>query len=174
MIRSTSASALTSAAPNPHPNPNPGDKLYVGLGTDECCASYKRPPLMSFAERSAALLALPWVSAVLPIDSFTADFFTADSFGRFLAEHRVDVVCHGEEYDPSLNPEFARRVATGKTPDYYRAVREGETRARTVPLPRTAGISTSEIIARLAQRIEEDKESVMRRNDGGSTDTKNV
>ena len=65
-------------------------------------------------------------------------------------------------------------LATGKTPDYYRAVREGETRARTVPLPRTAGISTSEIIARLAQRIEEDKESVMRRNDGGSTDTKNV
>lgn len=146
-----------------------GDKLYVGLGTDACCATYKRPPLMSFAERSATLLALPWVTAVLPIESFTEEVSPS-----FLEEHRVDVVCHGAEYDPSLNPEFVRRVASGKTPDYYRVAREGQSRARAVPLPRTAGVSTSEIIARLAHRIEQDKEAVMQRNDGGSTDTKNV
>ena len=159
-----------------------GDRLIVGLGTDECCSLWKRPPIMSFAERRATLLALPWVSGVIPIDRFDCEFSAA-----FLEEHHVDVLCYGEEYDPVLNPEFAKRVASGMAPDFYRVARTGgvtgrreqaaerrESRARAVVLPRTAGVSTSEIIQRLAARIEQDKGALMKRNDGGSADKKNV
>jgi cytidyltransferase-like protein len=159
-----------------------GDRLMVGLGTDECCSIWKRPPIMSFAERRATLLALPWVSGVIPIDRFDCEFSAA-----FLEEHHVDVLCYGEEYDPVLNPEFAKRVASGMAPDFYRVARTGgvtgrreqaaerrESRARAVVLPRTAGVSTSEIIQRLAARIEQDKDALMKRNDGGSADKKNV
>jgi hypothetical protein len=72
-------------------------------------------------------------------------------------------------------------------PDFYRVARTGgvtgrreqaaerrESRARAVVLPRTAGVSTSEIIQRLAARIEQDKGALMKRNDGGSADKKNV
>ena len=42
-----------------------GDKLVVGLGSDEVCAGYKRPPIMTEAERRRALLCLPWVSTIV-------------------------------------------------------------------------------------------------------------
>jgi cytidyltransferase-like protein len=144
-----------------------GDRLLVGLGTDECCAAYKRPPLMSFDERRNTLLALPWVHGVIPIDEF------GEYPAEFFRKHHIDVLAHGEEYDPQLNPEYARRLAKKACPDYFRVARE-EGVVKVALLPRTPGVSTSGIIQRLADRIENDKDSVLKRNDGGGADTKNM
>ena len=37
----------------------------VFSGTDEVCAGYKRPPIMTEAERRRALLCLPWVTTIV-------------------------------------------------------------------------------------------------------------
>jgi len=141
-----------------------GDKLYVGLGSDKMCASYKRKPMMSQDERKAALLALPWPSEVFIVDDFSASV-TVDA----LKARKVDVVAHGEEYDPVLNENFAMRVACGEAPDYYKEARECD-QIRVVPLSRTQGISTSNLI----NRVLTTDEDPTARADGGPANKKAV
>jgi len=137
-----------------------GDKLVVGLGSDEVCAGYKRPPIMTEAERRRALLCLPWVSTIV----YPKDFGEIDT--DFLRANFIDVVVHGEEYDLDKNPEFKRRVDAGLVPDYFRPVRESGGEFKEISLPRTDGISTSDILGRIASRVREG--DVDQRKDGGA------
>jgi cytidyltransferase-like protein len=140
-----------------------GDKLIVAMGSDKLCSTYKRKPLMSQEERKTALLALPWPTTVLIVDDFNASVTPEN-----LSSLKVDIVAHGEEYDPELNIDFARKIARGEAPDYYKPARDSGL-FKIVPLTRTAGISTSNLI----RRVLKSEEDLTKRADGGPANTKN-
>eukprot|EP00741_Cyanophora_paradoxa_P013417 tig00020685_g12956.t1 len=103
-----------------------GNRLLVGVCSDEDATPYKRKPIMTHEERCAEVAACKHVSAVIP---------NAPCSGiprEFLVKHNIHVVCHSAEYD---RPDDA----------YYAVPRQmGITRV----LPRTEGISTSDLIHR--------------------------
>jgi len=111
-----------------------GNRLYVGVVGDEDAQNYKRPPIMTSAERCAEVEACKAVTKVIP---------DAPCFGltrEFLDEHQIHVVAYGEEY--------MERYPDPKDDPYYRVPREmGIAR----PLPRTKGLSTSDLIRRIQQ-----------------------
>eukprot|EP00429_Kryptoperidinium_foliaceum_P007596 CAMPEP_0176006232 /NCGR_PEP_ID=MMETSP0120_2-20121206/2614_1 /TAXON_ID=160619 /ORGANISM="Kryptoperidinium foliaceum, Strain CCMP 1326" /LENGTH=546 /DNA_ID=CAMNT_0017338961 /DNA_START=182 /DNA_END=1822 /DNA_ORIENTATION=- len=120
-----------------------GNRLFVGVIGDEDANNYKRPPIMSAAERCAEVEACKAVTKVIP---------NAPCFGitkEFLDEHQIHVVAYGEEY--------LERYPDPKDDPYYRVPREmGIAR----PLPRTQGLSTSDLIRRIqAARPADDKKS---------------
>lgn len=104
-----------------------GDRLVVGVLSDETAASYKRRPIMTLAERVAVIEACRWVDEVVPDAPFTVT-------AGFLEEHAITTVVHGDD----LSPEGAASV-------YGPAVAAG----RFVAVPRTDGISTTEVIRRV-------------------------
>lgn len=109
-----------------------GNRLYVGVVGDEDANNYKRPPIMSHAERCAEVQGCKAVTKVIP---------NAPCFGlteEFLEKHQIHVVTFGEEYK--------ERFPDPKDDPYYRVPREmGIAR----PLPRTKGLSTSDLIKRI-------------------------
>ena len=90
------------------------------------------PPIMSAAERCAEVEACKAGTKVIP---------NAPCFGltkEFLDEHQIHVVAYGEE--------DLERFPNPKDDPYYRVPREmGIAR----PLPRTQGLSTSDLIRRI-------------------------
>jgi cytidyltransferase-like protein len=120
-----------------------GNRLYVGVVGDEDAMKYKRPPIMTAAERCAEVEACKAVTKVIP---------DAPCFGltrEFLDEHQIHVVAYGQEY--------LERYPDPKDDPYYRVPREmGIAR----PLPRTEGLSTSDLIRRIQRaRPADDKNS---------------
>ena len=120
-----------------------GNRLFVGVVGDKDANAYKRPPIMTHAERCAEVEACKAVTKVIP---------NAPCFGltqEFLDEHQIHVVAYGEEY--------LERYPDPKDDPYYRVPRElGIAR----PLPRTQGLSTSDLIRRIqAARPADDKKS---------------
>lgn len=120
-----------------------GNRLYVGVVGDKDANAYKRPPIMSSAERCAEVEACKAVTKVIP---------DAPCFGltkEFLDRHQIHVVAYGEEY--------LERYPDPKDDPYYRVPREmGIAR----PLPRTQGLSTSDLIRRIQKaRLADDKKS---------------
>lgn len=119
-----------------------GNRLYVGVVGDEDANNYKRPPIMTHAERCAEVQGCKAVTKVIP---------NAPCFGlteEFLEKHQIHVVAFGEEYQ--------ERFPDPKDDPYYRVPREmGIAR----PLPRTKGLSTSDLIRRIqnAQPSDEKK-----------------
>mmetsp|Transcript_9105 Transcript_9105/g.19696 ORF Transcript_9105/g.19696 Transcript_9105/m.19696 type:complete len:577 (-) Transcript_9105:551-2281(-) len=109
-----------------------GNRLYVGVVGDKDANAYKRPPIMSSTERCAEVEACKAVTKVIP---------DAPCFGltkEFLDLHQIHVVTYGEEY--------LERYPDPKDDPYYRVPREmGIAR----PLPRTEGLSTSDLIRRI-------------------------
>ena len=109
-----------------------GNRLFVGVCNDEDCSQYKRPPIMTHAERCAEVEACKSVTKVIP---------NAPCFGiskEFLDKHQIHVVAMGQEYvDKWPDP---------KDDKYY-----GVPRAMGIArvLPRTPGLSTSELIKRV-------------------------
>jgi cytidyltransferase-like protein len=109
-----------------------GNRLLVGVVGDDDASQYKRPPVMSHAERCAEVEACKSVTKVIP---------NAPCFGvtqAFIDEHQIHVVAFGEEYlttypDPAKDP-------------YYRVPRE---LGIACPLPRTHAQSTSDLIKRI-------------------------
>lgn len=104
-----------------------GNRLVVGVMSDEDCVEYKRAPIMTLKERVEAVQSCPGVHKVIagaPCFGLTEDF---------LKEHQIHIVAHSTEYD--------------KEDDiYYKVPRKmGITRV----LPRTEGISTSDLINRI-------------------------
>lgn len=102
-----------------------GDRLVVGVLSDEAAASYKRRPIMTSAERVAVIEACRYVDEVVadaPLRLTSA----------FLAEHDIAVVVHGDD----LTAEAAA--------DVY-----GAAAGLLVHVPRTPGISTTDIIRRV-------------------------
>lgn len=120
-----------------------GNRLFVGVVGDADANNYKRPPIMTAAERCAEVEACKAVTKVIP---------NAPCFGltkEFLDEHQIHVVAYGQEY--------LERYPDPKDDPYYRVPREmGIAR----PLPRTEGLSTSDLIRRIqAARPADDKKS---------------
>ena len=111
-----------------------GNRLYVGVVGDEDANNYKRPPIMTHDERCAEVQGCKAVTKVIP---------NAPCFGltkEFLDHHQIHVVAFGEEYQ--------ERYPDPKDDPYYRVPREmGIAR----PLPRTQGLSTSDLIRRIQQ-----------------------
>jgi cytidyltransferase-like protein len=97
-----------------------GDRVIVGVTGDVDAAAYKRPPIISQADRVAVVEAVRGVSKVVcPCPLVVTD--------AFMAEHGIDLVVHGFA-DPSDEERqahfFAAPRAAGKFQviDYYRAL----------------------------------------------------
>mmetsp|Transcript_22042 Transcript_22042/g.53356 ORF Transcript_22042/g.53356 Transcript_22042/m.53356 type:complete len:549 (-) Transcript_22042:178-1824(-) len=125
-----------------------GNRLFVGVVGDKDASAYKRPPIMSHDERCAEVDACKSVTKVIQ---------NCPCFGltkEFLDYHQIHVVAYGEEYlerypDPDDDP-------------YYSVPRKlGIAR----PLPRTKGLSTSDLIKRIQKAAPADK----RNDDGGDS-----
>lgn len=107
-----------------------GDWLVVGVLGDETAAAYKRRPIMTLAERVAVIEACRYVDEVIADAPLEVD-------EDFLTEHEIAVVVHGDD----LSPQAAEAV-------YGAAVAAGRLRY----VPRTTGISTTELIRRVLDR----------------------
>lgn len=103
-----------------------GDELWVGVVNDQDARSYKRQPVLTYAERAAAVRACRHadrvVEAQLVLDA------------RFLEKHGIHKVVHGD--DSTQDAFFAVPLEMGIM--HY--------------LPYTRGISTSDIIDRIVAR----------------------
>ena len=104
-----------------------GDWLVVGVLSDDTAASYKRRPIMTLAERVAVIESCRYVDEVIADAPFRV---TQD----FLAEHAITTVVHGDD----LSREGAESI-------YGPAVEAGNF----VSVPRTRGISTTQLIQRV-------------------------
>lgn len=106
-----------------------GSHLIVGIHSDETVANYKRMPIMTEDERYTAVGLFGCVNEIVK----NADLYITE---EFIKEHNINIVVCSPEYD-SIN-------------DKYYAVprRLGILRV----LPRTEGISTSELIKRIKER----------------------
>lgn len=106
-----------------------GDWLIVGVLSDDTAASYKRRPIMSLAERVAVIESCRYVDEIVE----DAPFQVTE---EFLAEHDITTVVHGDD----LSPQGAELV-------YGAAAAAG----KLTYVPRTAGISTTELIQRVLE-----------------------
>lgn len=119
-----------------------GDRLYVGVVGDVDANNYKRPPIMSAKEREVEVAGCKGVTGVIP---------NAPCFGLtedFLQEHHIHVVAFGEEY--------LERYPNPDDDPYYKVPRK---LGIAVPLPRTQGLSTSDLIQRILDRGSTEKKS---------------
>ena len=108
-----------------------GDWLIVGVLSDDVAAAYKRRPIMTLEERVTVVAACRYVDQVIPDAPYTV---TAD----FLREHDIAVVVHGDDLsDEAIADVFGEVAAEGKLQ----------------LVPRTTGISTTELIQRVRDRL---------------------
>eukprot|EP01094_Clydonella_sp_ATCC50884_P005021 TRINITY_DN14001_c0_g1_i1.p1 TRINITY_DN14001_c0_g1~~TRINITY_DN14001_c0_g1_i1.p1 ORF type:complete len:527 (+),score=160.47 TRINITY_DN14001_c0_g1_i1:98-1582(+) len=107
-----------------------GTRLFVGVVSDEDATPYKRPPIMKTQERCDAVAACKYVHKVIP--GAPCNGLTE----AFLKKWNIHVVCCGEEY--FFFPE--------KRDKYYKVPHDMHILQ---PVPRTAGMSTSELIRRV-------------------------
>jgi glycerol-3-phosphate cytidylyltransferase len=109
-----------------------GDVLIVGVHSDEAVETYKRRPVLTMQERIAVISCCRYVHEVIPDAPLV--------IGRkYLQEHRIDLVVHGDDmwHSDALQKFYAEPQRLG----ILRLV------------PYTAGISTSDIIARIENRV---------------------
>ena len=104
-----------------------GSTLYVGVITDED-ARWKRPPIMSYAERRDVVLACRYVDFVVesPPLHVTVDF---------LDRNGLDIAVHG---DDDYQERFVDEVIAAGRMRY---------------VPYHDGVSTSRILARIGERL---------------------
>lgn len=110
------------------------NRLFVGVCNDDDCGDYKRKPVMTHDERCAEVEACKFVTKVIP---------NAPCFGlteEFIKEHRIHVVCCGLEY--------INKYPDPKDDPYYGVPRQ---MGIISPLPRTQGLSTSDLIRRIQE-----------------------
>eukprot|EP01091_Cochliopodium_minus_P010483 TRINITY_DN2783_c0_g1_i1.p1 TRINITY_DN2783_c0_g1~~TRINITY_DN2783_c0_g1_i1.p1 ORF type:complete len:494 (-),score=88.83 TRINITY_DN2783_c0_g1_i1:135-1616(-) len=113
-----------------------GSRLIVGVLSDENVMSYKRRPIMSLKERADSVRVCKGVDQVIEDSPLISD-------EKFLKDNNIHVVAHSTEYDT-------------KDDRYYVVPRRlGMTRV----LPRTEGISTSDLIKRVHEWYEENKKN---------------
>lgn len=104
-----------------------GDALVVGVHDDDTVATYKRRPVFTLDERIQVVAGCRWVDEVVPSAPLVVD-------AALLDRHRIDVVVHADDIGDDVVAEwYAEPLARG----IYRSV------------PYSAGISTTEILARL-------------------------
>lgn len=109
-----------------------GDRLVVGIHSDETIRSYKRDPVMKMNERIKVVEACRYVDQVIP----EAPLVIKE---EYLKKHNIDLVIHGHSEEENEKYNFMYKVpyelGMFKRVDY------------------TEGISTSEIIQRLKTRL---------------------
>lgn len=104
--------------------------LIVGLHSDETIASYKRQPICTMEERRVVLESCKYVDKVV----LNAPFNVTK---EYLIENNIDYVIHADGIDPKESQNmYGAAIELG----LYREV------------PRTEGISTTELIVRIQQR----------------------
>lgn len=109
-----------------------GDRLVVGLHSDEEVATYKPAPILSFEERLEVVRACRLVDRVIehPVPLHVT-LEQLDSFG-------ARYVCHADDMSPEqLDYWYGELVPAG----------------RLKVVPYTAGIASREIVARVAERL---------------------
>jgi cytidyltransferase-like protein len=104
-----------------------GDELVVGIHSDATVASYKSAPILSMDERARVVAGCRYVDEVVTDAPLEVG-------STWLDRHEIDLVVHGDDFD------HEQLMAMYREP-YERGI------LRT--LPYTAGISTTEILARL-------------------------
>jgi cytidyltransferase-like protein len=109
-----------------------GDYLLVGVCSDEDCAIYKRQPIMTISERAAVIEACVYVDEIIlaPPSVVTEEFLDANG---------IDLLVHGDE---STTEQLRYFYGASIDRNAYQSI------------PYTHGISTSEIIQRIAARSE--------------------
>jgi len=113
-----------------------GTRLFVGVLSDEDVTKYKRSPIMTMQERAAVVATSKYVHKVIAPAPFPG------IPEEFIKRYRIHVVCHSTEY-------------AGEKDVYYKVPRAmGITRV----MPRTEGMSTTELINRVQNYKPEDKE----------------
>lgn len=109
-----------------------GDRLVVGIHSDETIRSYKRDPIMNMNERIKVVEACRYVDQVIP----DAPLVITE---EYLKKHNIDLVIHGHSEEENEKYNFMYKIpyelGIFKRVDY------------------TEGISTSEIIQRLKTRL---------------------
>jgi ethanolamine-phosphate cytidylyltransferase len=104
-----------------------GDWLVVGVLSDDTAASYKRRPIMTLAERVAVIESCRYVDEVIEDAPLRVT-------KEFLAAREITTVVHGDDLSPR-NAEFV----------YGPAAAAG----KLIYVPRTGGISTTQLIQRV-------------------------
>ena len=104
-----------------------GDRLVVGVLSDETAASYKRRPVMTLAERVAVIEACRYVDEVIADAPFQVT-------QEFLDEHAITTVVHGDDLSREGAEFIYGPAATG---------------GRLVYIPRVGAISTTQLIQRV-------------------------
>ena len=107
-----------------------GDYLLVGIYADDVLESYKRRPILTMEERVASVAMCRYVDEVLPNAPLVID-------RAWIEKYDIHLVVHGDDF-------------TQEQMEYYYGVPMEMGIFRTVPY--TPGISTSEIIRRIAER----------------------
>ena len=109
-----------------------GDRLVVGLHSNEEVATYKPAPIMSFAERLAMVAACSLVDRVVPEPvPLRCTLAQLDKVG-------ADFVCHADDMSPEQRTEWYGPLVTA---------------GRLCIVPYTNGVSSREIIERVAGRL---------------------
>lgn len=104
-----------------------GDWLVVGVLGDETAQAYKRRPIMNLAERVAVVEACRYVDEVVADAPFHVD-------EGFLTAHDIATIVHGDDLTPAAaDAVYGPAVAAGTLEH----------------VPRTSGISTTELIQRV-------------------------
>jgi cytidyltransferase-like protein len=104
--------------------------LIVGIHNDETIASYKRPPICTMEERRIVLKSCKYVDEVVlnaPLQLKR----------EYLIENNIDYVIHADGIDPKEAEHM-----------YSAAIELG----LYIEVPRTEGISTTDLIQRVEQR----------------------
>lgn len=112
-----------------------GNCLIVGLVTDQDCVKYKRLPILSYNER------YKYVDAYLKNCQINYKIVVCpypEMDVNFIEKYHINTILCSEEYDPLFNQ------GTSKFYDYYKVPRDYGVKIDYIP--RTQGISTSDII----------------------------
>ena len=108
-----------------------GDYLLVGICADEYLESYKRKPILAMRERVVSVAGCRYVDEVLPNAPLMVDH-------AWIEKHKIDLVVHGDDYSQEQLEHY-----------YEVPMKMGIFRT----VPSTDGISTTEIIRRIMDRV---------------------
>lgn len=104
-----------------------GDFLLVGVHSDETVMSYKRSPILSMEERVASVEGCKYVDEVVPNAPLKIT-------REWIERHEIDLILHGDDVSPEVRDGwYGVPIEMG----IYQTVGY------------TAGISTTELIARI-------------------------
>uniref|UniRef100_T1H032 ethanolamine-phosphate cytidylyltransferase n=1 Tax=Megaselia scalaris TaxID=36166 RepID=T1H032_MEGSC len=105
-----------------------GDKLIVGVHTDEEIAKHKGPPVFTQEERYKMVRGIKWVDEVVENAPYVTTLETLDKYN-------CDFCVHGDDIT---------MTADGK--DTYQFVKDAN---RYKEVSRTAGVSTTDLVGRM-------------------------